>query len=93
MAEKHKCLIIHLSASLLANGLNLFTLKGILDAGKSKVFELASQLRRNKYQQAEERNGRLRALNPNDPLTVAELRPHAHDMLTPNRDRDYRSPI
>ena len=83
MAEKNKRLVIHPSASLLANGLDLLTLRGIVEVAQSNVLESATQLGRNQYQQAEERNGRLGEPAPNDPLTVAELRPRAHDMLTP----------
>ena len=66
---------------------------GFFEVDQSKVSELDSQLGLNRYQQADESNDRFGEPAPNDPITVAELRPRAHDMLTPNRDRDYKSPI
>ena len=86
LAEKNKCLAIHLSADLIMS-----KEKGRVAHGSECVWELARQIRWEQYQQALVSQEQLGPATNNDPLVVAELRSQAHDILNPNHDRDHKS--
>ena len=93
LAEKNKCLIIHLEASLLPLRSQRVTEMGILEVGKEEVNRFSSEIRSDQFKQAQECNVTMGEPDTCELTTVAELRHRAHDILTPNHDRGYKSLI
>lgn len=86
MTEKNKCLVIHLSASIL-----LAARSDSANPPCEEVWELSRMIRWEQYQQDVLRKEQLGSPTNNDPLIVAALRAHVRDILSPNRDREHKS--
>lgn len=93
LAEKNKCPIVHLFEAFPTIENNQLTNQCIACLDQLHVSNFASQLRRDQYQQAMERENALVEQTVNEALTVAEHRSRTNDALLPNRDRDYKSSI
>ena len=93
LEEKNKCLIIHMAASLLSLRSGRVTENGILGRNLSEVHQLASELRLDQFKQARECLDCLGDHPPSGSVMEAELKSHAHDIVSPNHDRGYKSLI
>ena len=88
LTERNKCLIIHLAA---AGCCTLGDTDGVIEGKFSRVMSLAREIRVEQFEQAKECGLELGEPTPNDPLIVAELRSHVHDVMNPHHDRDHKT--
>ena len=88
LTERNKCLLIHLDAAELCSS-------GDTDESMEKKFpdvmSVSRKLRVEQYKQAQKCDLELGEPSSNDPIIVAELRSHVHDILNPNHDRDHKT--
>ena len=88
LTERNKCLLIHLAAAELCS-------IGDTDESMEKKFlevmSVSRKLRVEQYKQAQKCDLELGEPSSNDPIIVAELRSHVHDILNPNHDRDHKT--
>ena len=90
--ERSKCLIIHFAAGILwAPGSKHQTNPQAprLDSAQ----RLSRDIRYRQYQQALRCLPQVGSAKDNEPLILAELLPHAHDLMRAHHDRDHRSII
>ena len=88
LSERNKCLLIHLAAGGTCSNNDS---DETLEDKYSQVVSLGLSLRLEQYYQARECNDELGEPTSNDPLIIAELRSHVHDIMNPHRDRDRKT--
>ena len=89
--DKNKCFLIHLAAALLClpGSKNQANVCAALHL--PKVVDSAAKLRWEQCKQALACQRALGEPPTNDPLVVAELRSHVHDVVSIGHDRDHRT--
>ena len=88
--DKNKCLLLHIAASYIRLGTNKGSPKPCSELTMPEIINLARQYRQEQMMQATQCKGELGDPTNNDPLVVAELRSHVHDVCTVGHDRDRR---
>ena len=89
--DKNKCLLIHLAAAALRADPKLPRSTSYTDISLPDVYRASASYRWEQQQQATACSEAIGDPSHNDPLVVAELRSHLHDVLSFNHDRDHRA--